>query len=501
VNGKSYYATSSGAIKTGYFTYNGSKYYSSTAGVILKKSAKNINGKTLYFGANGKAVKGLNKIGSYYYYFGKDCAMVKSKWLSLKSGRYYFGSNGRAYTGLRKISGYKFYFNAKGVMQKNVWKKVKGKTYYFGSSGKAYTGLRKIGNYYYYFDSTGAVVKSKFVTVNGKKYYFGSNGKAYTGVHTIKGYKYYFNFSKKGYLTGGVVTIKGKQYRFRDTGRPYVGWYTADNGNKYYYKANGTATKGSAVIGSSIYLFGENGVLVSSAGWHKVNNKTYYVGKNGTLVTGYTYINDNYYYFGKTGVRYEKKWAYANGYKFYFDSTGKRLTDVSSIIGTQDSYNITINKTTNVVTVYAKDGDNGYIIPVKAFICSTGNATPLGTFYSPAKWRWLTLMGPCYGQWDTQISGNILFHSVYYSQTDANTLSVSAYNQLGTTCSHGCVRLTARDAKWIYDNCPIGTKITIFAKNEEGPFPKPSAYKLSSSHTWDPTDPNMYYKCRQIGCH
>ncbi len=48
---------------------------------------------------------------------------------------------------------------------------------------------------------------------------------------------------------------------------------------------------------------------------------------------------------------YRSKWAYANGYKFYFNRGGKRLTDVDKILGKQDSYEIKVNKTTNVVTV------------------------------------------------------------------------------------------------------------------------------------------------------
>ena len=88
-------------------------------------------------------------------------------------------------------------------------------------------------------------------------------------------------------------------------------------------------------------------------------------------------------------------------------------------------------------------------------------------------------MGPCYGQWDTLITGDILFHSVYYGEEDPTTLSVSAYNMLGTTCSHGCIRLKAGDAKWIYDNCDLGTKVTIFESNKSGPFPKPTSVQLA----------------------
>ena len=54
--------------------------------------------------------------------------------------------------------------------------------------------------------------------------------------------------------------------------------------------------------------------------------------------------------------------------KLYYNAKGKVVKDVSNLIGKQDSYVIKVNKQRCTVTVYAKDGDNGYIIPVKAFV-------------------------------------------------------------------------------------------------------------------------------------
>ena len=190
-----------------------------------------------------------------------------------------------------------------------------------------------------------------------------------------------------------------------------------------------------------------------------------------------------------------------NGLELYYDGNGKLITDTSAIIGSQSSYAIEIDYYKNIVTVYAKGSTGDYNLPVKAFICSTGEATPIGTFYTPEKYRWHELNGQLYGQWCTRIHGGVLFHSVYYYKYNDNmSLSTSAYNKLGTKASHGCVRLTARDAKWIYDNCRLGTKVMV-KTSCANPFGKPSAYKLASSHTWDPTDPNAYYKCRERGCH
>lgn len=160
------------------------------------------------------------------------------------------------------------------------------------------------------------------------------------------------------------------------------------------------------------------------------------------------------------------------------------------------NYYIQINKGTNVVTVFTGDGT-----PVKAFICSVGEDTPTGTFYTSQRLRWHELKGPTYGQYCTRITGHILFHSVwYYVKDNLATQSYREYNKLGTTASHGCVRLTVQDAKWIYDNCSLRTKVVIInGKSKNDPLGKPEFTKVSTSQRmgWDPTDPasgNPYAK-------
>lgn len=149
-------------------------------------------------------------------------------------------------------------------------------------------------------------------------------------------------------------------------------------------------------------------------------------------------------------------------------------------------YYIKINKGTNVVTVYKQDGT-----PYTAFTCSIGYATPIGTFHTMARYRWWTLDGPCYGQYCTRITGSILFHSVWYHQQTKNSQSYIQYNKLGTTASHGCCRLTVAASKWIYDNCPVGTKVIIFnGKAKDDPLGKPKTIKVKGYSGWDPTDPD-----------
>ncbi|MBO6109041.1 MAG: L,D-transpeptidase, partial [Eubacterium sp.] len=161
-------------------------------------------------------------------------------------------------------------------------------------------------------------------------------------------------------------------------------------------------------------------------------------------------------------------------------------------------YKIKINKQCCTVTIYKYK--KGKYRPKKAMVCSPGNATPLGSFSLGQKMRWHTLMGPTYGQYCSRITGRVLFHSVwYYSCGNKTTQCYREYNKLGTIASHGCVRLTVADAKWIYEKLPSGTPIIIYNSSKPGPLGKPKAIKVNGYSGWDPTDPdndNPYRKMK-----
>ncbi len=169
--------------------------------------------------------------------------------------------------------------------------------------------------------------------------------------------------------------------------------------------------------------------------------------------------------------------------------TGLSVLPAGTLTAQAAGYKIKINRTTNVVTVYNSEGK-----AVRAMTCSTGGSnTPLGNFSAGEKYRWQELDGPCYGQYCTRITGHVLFHSVWYYSHDLNSQSTVQYNKLGTAASHGCVRLTVADAKWVYDNIPTGTSITIFTGTEkDDPLGKPKTIKVSEATRggWDPTDPD-----------
>ena len=198
--------------------------------------------------------------------------------------------------------------------------------------------------------------------------------------------------------------------------------------------------------------------------------------------------------------RFDKGWHWIGGYKRYVKDNGEIDNDVSRLV--TGPYLIKVYKEGNYLIIFAKDENGKYTVPVKAMITSCGNNTPTGTYYMPMKFRWLTMVGGSKAQWCTQISGDYLFHSVPYRTEDPTTLYVdSMYNFLGTTQSLGCVRLQAGEAKWIYDNCDLGTEIYITPTEDSGPIPKPDFQPIPSWHTWDPTDPTTRYLCEERGCH
>ena len=157
-------------------------------------------------------------------------------------------------------------------------------------------------------------------------------------------------------------------------------------------------------------------------------------------------------------------------------------------------YYIKVNYGQNVVTVYKKDDNGNYSIPIKAMVCSSGVATPKsGVYPISQKMTWGSLKGGVAGQYCTRIIKSILFHSVPYTKIyDKSSLEYWEYDKLGTKASAGCIRLTVQDAQWIFNNCVAGTKVEFYSDSNPGPLGKPSARKISDEvevRGWDPTDP------------
>lgn len=186
----------------------------------------------------------------------------------------------------------------------------------------------------------------------------------------------------------------------------------------------------------------------------------------------------------------------SGNYEIYvdvMDSKGNVMTASKGMTIT-GKYKIMVNLKTQVVSVLAQNSDGSFTHSIRNMVCSTGRVsgtTPSGTYSLKTKYRWHALNGGVWGQWCSRIVGGVLFHSVPYRSPSPSTLITKYYNNLGSPASAGCIRLRAVDAKWIYDNCPVGTTIQIGHFNYSYLPGKIGNRKIKSSTNWDPTDPTF----------
>ena len=118
------------------------------------------------------------------------------------------------------------------------------------------------------------------------------------------------------------------------------------------------------------------------------------------------------------------------------------------------------------VYAFAPDRNGEYTELVRTMKCSTGRKstpTPKGVFTDTApgaRWHFFKKFN-CWAQYAYYIQGGIMFHSVLYSQKGGK-VTQSSVNHLGSRASHGCVRLSVEDAKWIWNNCPANTRVEVY---------------------------------------
>lgn len=314
-----------------------------------------------------------------------------------------------------------------------------------------------------------------------------------------------------GQQTAGAATwvpVEAIQYRFSGpVADKYDIYYSTilNDGTRTGWARNGesagTMNQGLYMTGFRLAFFVKGtadldttNTLVSAHqdGIQVIDGVMQYIHGDGSGYTGWGWQQDERYYFVDsmpvTG------WQYIDGFKYYFQEDGRLLQDVEPVIGTGGPFMLKINKEMNCLTVYAKDGDNGFIIPVKSFLTSVGDDTPIGTFRTPEKYRWRLMIHDLYTQYATRLGAGmpILIHSIIYDAPNPFTVWASTYNNLGIARSAGCIRLASADAKWVYDNCPIGTTVTVYNSSVAGPFERPTImYEIPFEQTWDPTDPNV----------
>lgn len=117
------------------------------------------------------------------------------------------------------------------------------------------------------------------------------------------------------------------------------------------------------------------------------------------------------------------------------------------------------NTSSNMVYVF--EGKNKEWKLIRAMVCTDGApATPTikGTFAINGRGPLLISPGNSNvrAKYKTRIYGGYYFHSILYNAKDQVIDS-----RLGQSLSHGCIRLSLENAKWVYDNIKDGTGVFI----------------------------------------
>lgn len=120
-------------------------------------------------------------------------------------------------------------------------------------------------------------------------------------------------------------------------------------------------------------------------------------------------------------------------------------------------YFVWIDLASQKVNLFTGSSKNWKLL--KSMSCSSGKAstpTVKGNFSIQSKGSYFRVNSNVICKYYSQFYGNYLLHSVLLDN-NGNVVD----GTLGKPVSHGCVRLAIDDAKYIYDNVPIGTAVLV----------------------------------------
>ncbi len=414
----------------------GNLYYVRDWGGMLHDQWRQENGIWYYFRGWGAALNnGWSKIANDWYWFNSDCTMASAQWIEEGGNLYYVRDwGGMLHDQWRQENGVWYYFRGWGAALNNGWSKIGNDWYWFNSDCKmASNQWLQQGSDWYYLRDWGGRLHDQWYKVGNDWYYFGSDGKMLSDQWLQQGNNWYY---------------------LRDWGgRLHDQWYTKD-GNTYYFQSSGVRYQ------------------------------------NGTFV-----IDGKSYTFDANGCRVDAGWTYVDGYRRYRNADGSLSNDVSAIFNPSSKY-ITVDRIRGITTIYGYNSETGqYDTPIKSMWCSVGNPITLsaaGTYNIGWQRRSKKMVGEgnsyvCWASYVSQIYGAVYFHGVASGSPDLNSVAKSDFEALGRPMSHGCIRLAACDAKWIYENVNGGTTVQI-GDNFGCPMSNPVRYQWTGgAYGPDPT--------------
>ena len=255
INGKWYFANSSGKISQNKWEkIGGAWYYFDKDGIMLSNTTFD---NYLLTKSGAMATNGWAKIDQNWYYAISSGKISQDKWEKVNGSWYYFDKKGIMLSSTT-FKGY--LFNNSGAMAENSWVKIKDTWFYANASGKfVQNKWEKISGSWYSFAQDGAMLADKW----SGSYYLKTNGAMADNEWIFdKNYNSWF-FLKRGgmyaskewigayYLKAGGYMAK-KEWIYDDT-------YKA----RYYLDDNGHYVSGTYKIDGRDHLFHKNGQWIS----------------------------------------------------------------------------------------------------------------------------------------------------------------------------------------------------------------------------------------------
>lgn len=111
---------------------------------------------------------------------------------------------------------------------------------------------------------------------------------------------------------------------------------------------------------------------------------------------------------------------------------------------------------------YVLKKENGTWVLVQSFVCSSGkvnNPTPSGIFEVKYKIPYIGVQKGYRCKYALVFFRDYMYHSILFDCT--GKYIQSGQYELGSKASHGCIRLSEKDSKWLHDRIPIGTTVWI----------------------------------------
>ena len=289
IQGKWYYFNKDGH-RLSNTTFDG--YVFNKDGVMAENGWNFINGKWYFANSSGKISQNKwEKIGGSWYYFDKDGIMLSNTTIN----SYLLTNSGAMAENKWVLINKHWYFaNSSGKISQNKWEKIGGSWYYFDKDGIMLSNTT-INSYL--LTNSGAMAENKWVLIDKYWYFANSSGKiSQNKWEKINGIWYYFD--KTGIMSSNQW--QGNYYLKSSGAMADNEWIFDKNYNSWFFLKRGGMYASKEWIGA--YYLKAGGYMAKNE-WifDKYYNSWYYLKENGQYVTNIYKISGKDHIFKNDG--------------------------------------------------------------------------------------------------------------------------------------------------------------------------------------------------------